>query len=489
MPQEYQKPGAVHVWPRAAAFHVSASGISRPAVQRKPMHEIVVEQRKLEEQRNFNGNYTTVGLEWNIVTLDQDSYPFRGMSHIELAQSPDKVTGVRHKLETESSNRLEYVAPPFFVKNSAPGSTEPDYDKLKELIDAQQEGLRQVVDGKETMGDLLGIWKPFLTTMTPIPAIEKNISSRNWSSNSIRTEKDLKEGIGDGSIDWTKTKIQDVLLNPKEDYQINVATDAITYEETSENTQSRLGKDEDYLSSIELIFNSLENSFPNDCSDGERAQLRLFNMQLARVLRQQTVVPYLKELRQRQELLANDLTVLQDNKFVSRLDAIAKTTSFIKDRTSVWLKTDLLSYGLNLFTSDRLWAMEKEILEKTPTWLISVIENIKGFKSEDMQYKAILFINTVWTEINDMLELGKQITFERIDNRKTDLFDHNPLTLGVRQDTFLPGKEMRALQQELQIGKGGLSVMELRNAQNYLTYLKKKQKKQTGWSPWSLLGY
>jgi|GEM_PF-5537515 len=486
----------------------TAPMVNMPFQLTKSMNDINNEQQLLEQSGNLGGDYTSVGLEWNLVELNDENHLLAGMSHIEIAESANgqESLGVPHKLETESGNRIEYVAPPYLVHTKVKGETEPDYVALTELIQAQLTALEQVVGKAKILGDLMGNWPSFSINMEAHKNLGAHISPRNWSMNTNKSYKEVKDKLQGREDDkkeeeikieeeqitgdsWLNAKVNSRLLSVKDDYQINVLSDAKSYEDTYGAKQSRInnalwGTRSDLKAYDDLataFYNSLQEGIPNETENELLPGLNLFHKQFGRVIAQHGVVPLLEMLRDYQDQETNEPGSVK-GKDTSKFNKIARITSFIKDMANVWLKTDLLDYGKGLLTSKESWAIESKVLESVKDTLIEQVNSNDVYTSKNAKQAMITFIDNISKTINSIgqedLELGWGSSTENIEqlpHGPGKLFEHNDDIYGVRQDTFLDPNKINGLNNKLRLNSEALFVMEQRNPEQYREYLRKKQ--------------
>lgn len=498
-----------------------------PMQMARTMAQINQEQNEIANADGGPRGHATVGLEWNLVQMDEDGYPLTGMSHIEIAQSAQTWLGLRYILETESSDRIELVAPPYYVPVAGDGSTDPEYHALTDLIEAQRNALAQVATGANNLSDLMGNWAGFGLTMDPIPGLAATITPRNWSARAGTNQDDLPGTLptgdveaGDGDQNWMDAaRITGVLLQVDSDYQINVSSDAASYEAAYDHKKSRLVGDtfswlmdqqEVYPFEAQVTrFRNILNQNIGDVAAAAAARLRLYNSQVSRVLLQHYIVPYLQALRDLQtEQAANGGQSAREFRINS------EHTSFIKDMSNAWLKTDLFTYAKSVLQQAD-YALASAMFDRASDAIDQAIQGDDmpakfrrhGIDPMRAFYKKL----NLWFmqhqhgpgEADDDVVVSEE-TEARIavlaeeyealrqhleatdgNDGSAGLFGHNAEVAGVRQDTYIPENIMHDLTNQLQIGEGQLMVMEVRNPEAYREYLRYKQVrgwlKTSGW--------
>lgn len=114
--------------------------------------ELLMEQGQLETQlaeKKVAEKYTTVGFEFEFATMSGKN-PFKGASHVEIAQSTQQINRLPFNLETDASDALELVTPPFWVEtmHQAPIPLAEDIAQIDGMIKARL---------KVLSGDMSGI--------------------------------------------------------------------------------------------------------------------------------------------------------------------------------------------------------------------------------------------------------------------------------------------------------------------------------------------
>jgi hypothetical protein len=460
------------------------------AVQRKDMKTVMNEQYQREAEISGEdyrkeagtGHYTTVGFEWDIAQTAEDSEespnPLQGLSHVEIAQSELRWNGLPYLLETDAGNVLELVTPPFYIETEGPGKSLPQGKDLTDVKDAMRGGLQGAVEKGITIRDLVKKedWKTFEIGAWRSRKLLQEVAASNWSWRA-------KPGA-DVATDLKTKKIGDVVLAEETlsaEPQINVALDPLTFESLEDRSKSRV-KEGDVGAQIKVLYDAnvakLERIVEPQAKTNPR--LRTFLAQLCRVLAQQHAVPSLKALGALQEEGWKGGEV-----GASQMKGVANTASFVKDTSNLWLKTDLVSFGLGTLQAGD-WPTVVAAVDLLASFIgkSGIGKTLKIEGEEEGEVRGLVLgvlekLKTKATELIDADDYGTQVAalIGEIGRQKRGLNQQNPELLGVRQDTFISPGTMRKLSGKLNLGSQ-LYVMELRNPEKDLGWLRGNKRKK-----------
>ena len=186
----------------------------RPILQRTAKHgdleliqlsrlgTFVKQQEKLQTAAKRNPDqyrdYTTTGFEHEFAQMVDDDpknpAPLTGVSHAEVAHSQNKMpyTGMSFILETDASNAMEMVSPPFLVK-TIPGKPVPEPDEVEDIDEIFKERLGELAARNLTVGGLIAALKSdgIRFTLKKIKIGSENMTPkttklRSWWNNRIK---------------------------------------------------------------------------------------------------------------------------------------------------------------------------------------------------------------------------------------------------------------------------------------------------------------
>ncbi|MCA9658645.1 MAG: hypothetical protein KC486_09890, partial [Myxococcales bacterium] len=204
---------------------LGGDGSRGPRVQRRSnLGKFIDDQRALmaRGRGSLGRKCTTVGFEFEFATMDDG--PFGGLSHVEIAESskmPDpKVPFV---LETDASDALELVSPPFWVPTFGDQILpEPDY--VEGVIDLFKERLSTITAKRPT---IVGLAREFQTQdkidfrFKDVPLARHHLTPRTPEELDVR-------GRSVRARDVLSMKIKPIekFGGAGIDAQVNIATDA-----------------------------------------------------------------------------------------------------------------------------------------------------------------------------------------------------------------------------------------------------------------------
>ena len=136
-------------------------GIRQGSVlQMTPISNFLDQQEKLQrdalaDPQWHEGRYTTVGFEHEFVQMIKGQ-PLSGLSHLLLAHSGRRMpyTGIPFVLETDASDAVELVSPPFLLRTVLDRPV-PLPDVVRKVDDMFRERLQHLAATQQTIGDLV----------------------------------------------------------------------------------------------------------------------------------------------------------------------------------------------------------------------------------------------------------------------------------------------------------------------------------------------
>lgn len=465
----------------------------RSVVQRRDMRAVMIDQHAREKKvaAKSSERYTTVGFEWDIaeLTAHSDAHPnvLQGLTHVELAESTQTWNGLPYFLETDAGNVLEFVTPPFYVKTAGPETTLPEVTDLNDIVDSTRESLAAAAPPNRTLRDVMTAaeWTRFaLGAWTPnLPRVDWH----NWSPRA-QTEDGIQQGLGA----WQDITVAQSTL--KKNPQINIAVRPVDYALAQSSGESRLGKRDDYVKDVLSIEKKLRDYVASRAmklefeNEEQTRRVGLVVDQAVRVMAQQPIVPLILELAEQQQLG-------YDGQDVTRaFGRVSGAPSYIKDTGVVWLKTDLFTFAASVLRGGD-WAkltgpkgvlatmkheLDKATLGKSGAGTRKAIDKVPMTAILD----GLLGHATALTKVEgeDESTRGKAREayilelLKKIGAARPEFNEHDRTILGVRQDTFIAPFTMAKLSSRLRLG-GLLSVMEVRNTEEFLSWLGSGAKK------------
>jgi len=195
--------------------------------------ELVKEQEEFqtlvkETPGDFAGKVTTAGFEYEFAEMTDG--PLRGVSHAEVGQATKGMpyTGIPFILETDASNALELVTPPFLLDTIADDKPIPDPDEVQtvnEIIEPTVQGYAASgLTIRELASKLGSHGIPF--ELFDTVSLERGNMTPNTPDEVDRRTTITKSSVGDTILGT---------LKKGGDTHVNFATDAQTYVEMQED--------------------------------------------------------------------------------------------------------------------------------------------------------------------------------------------------------------------------------------------------------------
>ncbi len=201
-------------------------GGSAPGVQRlSAVGDFVTGQRRMmsKGRKGLTGKYTTVGFEFEFATM-ADGNPFSGLSHVEIAKSPPMPDPkVPFVLETDASNALELVSPPFWLPTFG-DQLLPEPDHVEGIIDIFKERLDGLTQSEPTILELKKAMKKDDSidfALRSVALARENLTPRTEEGLDVEDRKILAT-----SVKKIKLKPISKFGGAGIDAQVNIATDA-----------------------------------------------------------------------------------------------------------------------------------------------------------------------------------------------------------------------------------------------------------------------
>lgn len=439
----------------------------------------------------YKGLITTAGFEHEFA--DMENSPIAGVSHLLLAKSTEGLpfTGIKFKVETDASNALELVSPPFLLATT-PGSTVPKsgnvdivdnlmkwalYSILTERIsDWVKDGYYNRTYITQTFQQLMGK----LSGVTGFDFQLKNDIKIKPGNLSHNTDPDiLKDHVTWGSSGFT--------LNPGSLENISVGKS-----EKSKNDTYRINSQVNFATDMDIAgplyeqvgidgpmdwkardFRDIESALRDHIQKpvGGSEGLQSFYAVLLRKLTSLFAVysqNYVREVQNQMhlELLMKNAGLQHEGTFSKegskeKFMLHGDYMTYVKDVAPIWIKDHALSIAKGMLTRE-----DYPILLH---WLQGV--NLDGFDrpvelyssgGQDEHWDA--FKNEIMEAIGFLIReisletLVPGLSFDMDDKPIVGLYEHDKSYTGARQDTYLDPKHV----QMPEIHEKRLHVVEIR---------------------------
>lgn len=462
----------------AEAQRMSMRASAAEVVQRTSLAEIRTEQARIDAglkndqtRANFAGRYTTVGFEFDFVETEKGN-PLEGIAHLEFAKSQEKQLALPYLLETDAGNVIELVTPPFFVETVKVGTPVPSKSGVKEIIDAVHGELKEIKDIK-TLGELIASnrWQTGFGVHWDLPEGNIGVQPRNWS---WRTS-----GTGHKDLTMNDLLAIGIKIDPKVMPQINIATSAAAYDWAYDEKGSRVPK-QPAVKELNTLTSRLTNAMTDwqpQTSGGT-----MFKTQFIRVLAQQIVVPAIKRLAQIQAKGFNSGTKSLKQEELNEASVAADLASFIKDVSNIWLKDDVISYGLGIMTRDDwddaaqalIALMKKQGFKQSVTNLLDDAETVWPLMEGLINSTIARILDEFIPEMDYDRRQQPLTSWLTIDESNwPKLHQHRTDIPGVRQDTFIKSTGLRNVTEFLGFDNTRLHVIEVRDTQSAMKLIGK----------------
>jgi hypothetical protein len=210
--------------------------------------------------------YTTVGFEHEFGEMKDG--PLTGVTHLELAESTLKMpyTGIPFFIETDASNALELVSPPFLIE-TLPDSPVPDADDVQAVDELFKTALAGIAQQAGTMSGMIHLFETDAGLVFEMPQtlqVERKNITQNTKMN-IYNNKVL--GMGSDKTQVPRLDVMRIGVgtttkcgNAQEAFHIqthvNFAADAETYDDLQEEYH---GSDEVFRAAFSGIEGELRD--------------------------------------------------------------------------------------------------------------------------------------------------------------------------------------------------------------------------------------
>jgi hypothetical protein len=190
--------------------------------------------------------YTTVGFEHEFGEMKDG--PLQGVTHLELAESSLRMpyTGLPFFIETDASNAIELVSPPFLIE-TLPDSPVPDADDVEAVDELFKDTLADLAKNGQTMSGLVHLFEADVGLRFNIPDtlhVERKNMTQNtgmgiynntWGKGLLGSDKSNVSKLEVQRIQiGTTTKCGDLLAEYHISTHVNFAADAETYDDLQE---------------------------------------------------------------------------------------------------------------------------------------------------------------------------------------------------------------------------------------------------------------
>lgn len=434
--------------------------------------DLITEQKSAQNYPDsYKTSFTTVGFEHEFAQMQGSDHDLRDVTHVELSESSEKLpyTDLGFSLETDASNAIEFVSPPFIVETMAdkPIPKSADVQKIDDMIKTD---LTTLATGSKDIGELLSNMPGQfgLTFSSPKAKIESSNINASTPSRIRGMEKNESNQIeiGSSSINTIPIKLSMKTGKPDISSQVNFATDSETYD-----TIKKMSEDDTY--NVFVIFQDLENRIYNamagiigDLRIPRKVQepyinndIYLFLRELARNFSETFAVPSIEKVEKMKSDMFKgdeDSNRIANNYTGSKKEVYDLHTgirSHVKDIHGVWLKDTVMNFGLGILTKDQWLAIMILMYELGEgNRLDNAVDGAsltpfgKKLKSEvqDNIDKMKVEMNKSRDELVQRIIRGRWHIREDSSEddagpkKRPEFGSHDSKWLGARQDTFIP---------------------------------------------------
>ncbi|MCG8424312.1 MAG: hypothetical protein MJE77_40990 [Proteobacteria bacterium] len=465
----------------------SQANASRGVIQRRvaagTFKEFLEDQGKLQNEVKKDPattpyQYTTVGFEHEFAQMTDG--PLRGIDHLEVARSFERMplTELPFVLETDASDALELVSPPFLMETPSSGRLTPkswrkpiplaaDVKKVDDLIRTDLSKVSQ----ENTIVDLVGALLQESGITFPLAAVEVE---------PFQISPAGRTAYGQANKDINAGTVAGIPIRPSQKgggitTQINFATDAATADRLQEESRKdpNLVPDSDIGRAILAVEDGIRALLLAAAGRRPSTRLKIFLNALSRTLSGQTAVPYMRFFHDRQvqafaasetmEGPEPDLFDVNRPSYFTRIFALTLTESVssrVKDTSGIWVKDAVLNIGLGVLTRAE-WITVRDIVTDHQT--AGSIENLTAtdvskhmpadFRDPIVQAirqatrAALVRVQTV---IDNQILHGTDDNTSKADfahhtkdldlgpgRNRGEFAEHNPDFIGPRQDTYI----------------------------------------------------
>ncbi len=388
-----------------------------------------------EDERGVD-HYTTVGYEHEFAQLDGET-KLQGYTHQEVAKTARKwpIKNEPFLLETDASNALELVSPPYLIETH-PDRPVPLANDVQDVDDLTKNFLVELksISIEEMLLKFVQIDLDFKLDPIVLEVMSWTEGAKVAPGTKLSVEevnaykiKESKKGKGGISSQW------------------NIAMDA----ESMEYMQFGEARAKDPASHKEFEQRLLALARKYIGPEKEGSLLPLFHHQFARSLSGIADVPFIKEQAKRKleahqpKVSSGEEEQLPQKGTMAAVDfgTVRNKSSRVKDMNNVWVKEDLVTYAIKVLTDADWSAIAGEPLSNLEGAINeSIIPTGLEVPSDAIAYvvsslkKAIQILNTKAQAIHK--KEGDAKTFTK---GKAPFLGHSEEVIGARQDTYLPG--------------------------------------------------
>ena len=431
--------------------------------------------------------FTTVGFEHEFGQLNDEGSVLHNLTHLELAKSENfGYSGLPFSLETDASDAIELVSPPFIMETNEQG-----VPATKDVVDADRlmkTGLSGLLTApvkfsglKTKFGSDAGISfagedakvksfhvKPGISDRlmdrikppasssivpaagTAVPETEAGVPRLPGSvAPPRRTELDIPAAdINDLEIKISK-KSGGVTS------QANIAVDAAAYFQAKKAVKSRLKPENAVVSYFTQIKTKIAEFIGTSAgvisfSEPESNLLDEISTNLSQRF---IVVPMAKVMEEKEKIFQGEELDENERKQYASLNRLA---SFVKDISGVWFKDTIFSLCEGILQTQvqkqkfaTLFTAMKGRTASLHTRLKTVVDEeiwvnvfIPGAVPEELKYENAMK-DKIDASIDALLTYFTSATLDIDDYARPEFMGDNPALLGGRQDTFIPQSKIK----------------------------------------------
>jgi hypothetical protein len=419
--------------------------------------EQLVKQQEVKTQPDvFKHMFTTMGLEHEFMEMNAKSL-LQGVSHLRLSSTSVKMplTNIGFSLETDASNALELVCPPFIVR-TVPGKPIPDPDEVAKADDLIRTQLT-AISAKST--SIAMMVKAFQDVGLDFKIDDTLVERSNLTQNTLNDF--------DSETPVPAKEINKIGIGPINKFgagqisaQVNFATDAHTF-----HNMQQLYSDEkphEYIQVFSFLERQMDDylmaSIPKPSSN-----LKVFIHLLARTLSGQLAVPSIAVVKDFQEAEYKKLHAgkthrnkIKEGRGTTEFEVFnfhASMSSHVKDVNGVWIKDTLMNIGRGIL-HPKDW---KKIIQFVGMHQKSFISGLKLLPVQDFnsqvkdaytqsfvlaKHQIAGALVLLAEKATMLIEAGAPPGFDGPE-AQPDFMEHKAEWMGPRQDTFLPADKVQ----------------------------------------------
>lgn len=353
--------------------------------------------------------FTTVGFEHEFTNYQNKQ--LTGKSHVIVAKSQLKMpyTDLGFHLETDNSDKLELVSPPFLMETS--GSPVPKARAVIEMNNKMTQYLTGLTKQKEVTKGFLR-WKKIVGENKTLLEMVTEMNSNLGINMQILPQIRIPGKDAPDNFRHSKMTVGGTVMN----VQVNFATDAQSYDRILQKNLKFAdyeGQDREFQSAYLDLCSLFTPQITEDANNG------IFWRQLVRSISQMLIYPaedVLKNFKSKVGQVAITGSRSDDHTILKIL--CEGRISFVKDVGRIWLKSSLSDFALGLGLNVK--PVDLAILINQIGTISSRLEDHNKLKFRGTEYKLPRydFEKEIQNLINSLRSGGKK--------------------KGVRSDTYLP---------------------------------------------------